>query len=142
LIGAALRVLKRRLAESGEDKDSGAFVFPGPGQSGHLIDLKKPWTEFRKRARLEKYHIHDLRHTCASYQAIAGVSLQQIGASLGHQSMQSTEIYAHLLDQAVRTGRESGHATQLQMMKASKRRAKLDARKPKLPKLLKQAVSA
>lgn len=46
--------------------------------------------------------IHDLRRTFGSYQAITGSSLAIIGKSLGHKSMQSTEIYARLNQQPVR----------------------------------------
>jgi integrase len=107
------------------------FVFPGPGRTGHLTDIKKPWQEFRKRAGLENFRIHDLRHTHASYQSIAGVSLQQIGKSLGHRSLQSTQIYAELHDEAVRGARESGQAKMLELMTAARKRAKT-TRKPRL----------
>lgn len=131
LLDVAVNVLKRRRTEI---PDSVEYVFPGPGRTGHLINLKKPWDEFRKRAKLNDFRIHDIRHTCASYQSISGVSLQQIGASLGHRSTQSTQIYAHLHDEAVRAARMSGQAKMLQMMKAARKRAKITARKPKLLK--------
>ncbi len=41
-------------------------------------------------------HIHDIRRTFGSYQAITGASLQIIGKSLGHKSAQSTQVYARL----------------------------------------------
>lgn len=41
-------------------------------------------------------HIHDIRRTFGSYQAITGASLQIIGKSLGHKSTQSTQVYARL----------------------------------------------
>lgn len=45
---------------------------------------------------LNDIRIHDLRRTFGSYQAIAGTSLQVIGKSLGHKSLQSTQVYARL----------------------------------------------
>lgn len=39
---------------------------------------------------------HDLRHTCASLLAQAGVDLYTIGQILGHKSTQTTARYAHL----------------------------------------------
>jgi integrase len=128
LLPNALGVLERRRARI----TKGVYVFPGVGKTGHLIDLKKPWNEFRKRAGLTDFRLHDLRHTHASYLAIAGVPLQQIGAALGHRSLQSTEVYAHLHDEAVRAGRESGQAKMLKMMRGAKKRAKIAARKQKL----------
>jgi len=41
-------------------------------------------------------HLHDVRRTFGSYQAITGASLQIIGKSLGHKSSQSTQVYARL----------------------------------------------
>jgi integrase len=129
LLPAAMAVLKRRRKEVPESSE---YVFPGPGKTRHIIDLKKPWDAFRKRANLEKFHIHDIRHTVASWAAIANTPLQQIGTALGHRSLQSTQRYAHLIDESVRAARESGQAKMLQMMKAAKKRAKLTVRKPKL----------
>lgn len=47
--------------------------------------------------------IHDLRRTNGSYQAMTGASLPQIGKALNHKSVQATQIYAHLHDEATRT---------------------------------------
>lgn len=41
--------------------------------------------------------IHTLRHTFGSHLAQAGVALQKIQQWMGHSSIQTTEIYAHLL---------------------------------------------
>lgn len=41
-------------------------------------------------------HVHDIRRTFGSYQAITGASLQIIGKSLGHKSPLSTQVYARL----------------------------------------------
>jgi integrase len=46
--------------------------------------------------------LHDLRRTFGSYQAIAGSSLSVIGESLGHKSLQATQIYARLNLEPVR----------------------------------------
>jgi integrase len=126
LLPAALEVLKRRDAEKVE---GAIYVFPGVGATGHLIELKKPWDAFRKRAAIPHIRIHSLRRTVASYMAIHGVSLQQIAAALGHRSMQSTLVYAKLCDESTRAARETGQAKMVEMMKAAKRRARLTAPK-------------
>lgn len=63
------------------------------------------YKKFLKRIKLENIQlpvaftdirIHDIRRTFGSYQAITGASLQVIGKSLGHKSIQSTQIYARL----------------------------------------------
>jgi integrase len=126
LLPAALEVLKRRESEKVE---GAIYVFPGVGATGHLIELKKPWDAFRKRAGIPHIRIHSLRRTVASYMAIHGVSLQQIAAALGHRSMQSTLVYAKLCDESTRAARKTGQAKMVEMMKAAKRRARLAAPK-------------
>lgn len=52
--------------------------------------------------------LHDLRRTFGSYQAMSGSSLQVIGKSLGHKSVQATQIYARLTVESVRDSIEKG----------------------------------
>jgi integrase len=118
---AAIEVLERREAEAIE---GAVYVFPGVGKQGHVLDLKKAWSEFRLRAQIPDIHIHDLRRTVGSYAALGGASLQQIGAMLGHRSLQSTEVYARLADLATKETRELGERKMLQLMAATKKRAK------------------
>jgi integrase len=125
----ALAVLKRRRTTA---PDSEVFVFPGVSKSGHLMDLKKPWQSFRKRADIPDVHVHDIRRTVASYQAIAGESLQKIAATLGQKSLQSTLVYAKLQDEAVRDSKAVGEAKRREMMEEAKKRLKASGRKPKL----------
>lgn len=56
---------------------------------------------------LDDIHIHDIRRTLGSYQAINGSSLQIIGRSLGHKSTQATQVYARLIIDPVRTSVQS-----------------------------------
>jgi len=50
--------------------------------------------------------LHDIRRTFGSYQAMTGASLQIIGKSLGHKSMQATQIYARLNLAPIRSSTE------------------------------------
>lgn len=59
-----------------------------------IIDSKKQKIELP--IGLMDIHLHDIRRTFGSYQAITGASLQIIGKSLGHKSPQSTQVYARL----------------------------------------------
>jgi integrase len=119
LLPAVMEVLKRRRREISKDEP---FVFPSHGRTGHLVDLKKKWGEFRKRAGMEDLHVHDLRRTCGSYAAMSGVGLPAVGQLLGHKSLASTAIYARFDKSAVRDARERGQQTMLQMMRKAKRR--------------------
>lgn len=72
------------------------FVFPGVGKTGHLIEPKSAWQRVLNRAGISDLRIHDLRRTLGSWQAAQGTSLQIIGKSLGHKSLETTRIYARL----------------------------------------------
>ena len=89
----AAAVLARRIEGR---KAECAWVFPSHGESGHIVDLKRAWEDFRKRAGVPDLRIHDLRRTLGSWQADAGVSLPTIGKSLGHKSLQATEVYSQV----------------------------------------------
>jgi integrase len=51
-----------------------------------------------KRAQLQDFRLHDLRHTFASYQAMAGVAGRGLQALLGHRDARMTMRYSHLSD--------------------------------------------
>lgn len=59
--------------------------------------------------------IHDIRRTFGSYQAISGASLQIIGKSLGHKSQQSTQVYARLHNDPVRSSIDAATAAMLSL---------------------------
>jgi integrase len=87
----ALTVLEnRKLASTSE------WIFPGRGTSGHLEEPKKAWRRILKAASITDLRLHDLRRTLGSWQAATGASLPIIGKSLGHTSLEATQIYARL----------------------------------------------
>ena len=85
-----------------KDVNGCAWVFPGAGKTGHITEHKSAWKRIIERADLADVRPHDLRRTLGSWQAMRGVPLLQIGKSLGHRSIQSTEIYARLQMDTVR----------------------------------------
>lgn len=55
-----------------------------------------------KRAKLEDFRLHDLRHTFASYQAMSGVAGRGLQVLLGHKDARMTMRYSHLSDSYLR----------------------------------------
>lgn len=97
----ALVILKeRKLALKIVDLTGAALVFPSRVSRRQSIDLRTPWRTSLKRAGIEGFHWHDLRHSTASFMAAHGASLLEIGAVLGHKSAQTTRRYAHLTEKA------------------------------------------
>lgn len=86
-----MEILKRRRKTA-----RSLFVFPGSGQTGHLVDIKRAWMRLLDRAGIEDLRVHDLRRTFGSWMLADGQSLSVIGKALGHKDIQSTMVYARL----------------------------------------------
>ena len=78
-------------------------MFPGTKDRAHLVGLQKIWHRLRNRAELPDVRLHDLRHSFASVGAAGGDSLLIIGRLLGHRNAASTQRYAHLGDDPLRS---------------------------------------
>jgi integrase len=114
----AIAVLRKRKKQR---KDDSPWVFPSFGKAGHIVDLKGAWALLLKRAKITNLRQHDLRRTLASWQAKQGSSLLIIGKSLGHKSLDSTEVYSQLDLAPVRSSMASATAA---MHAASKKKPK------------------
>ncbi len=64
--------------------------------------VKRSFSTACRRAGIENYRIHDMRHTCAAWLVSAGVPLTEVRDLLGHSSVKMTERYAHLAPENVR----------------------------------------
>jgi integrase len=60
------------------------------------IDIKKSWMEALKRAGIEDYHFHDLRHQFCTFAAGMGASNIELQTAMGHSSLQMLLRYTNL----------------------------------------------
>jgi integrase len=95
IIGRALDVLKERSRFRTLGND---LLFPAPTKPEVPCDIDRAFAQARDTAGLKDFRFHDLRHTAASYLAMAGCSLAEIGQVLGHKDSRVTARYAHLCD--------------------------------------------
>jgi integrase/recombinase XerD len=80
------------------------FVFAKPNGFAYHEDV--PTKAFKRACRKvgvdEKIHFHSLRHSFASFLVQKKVALYDVQKLLGHSSITTTEIYAHLNNDALK----------------------------------------
>lgn len=74
-----------------------------PIESGHL---RRSFRLALKKAGIEDFHFHDLRHTFATRLVQAGIELYKVQRLLGHKSPMLTQRYAHHYPESLRDGVE------------------------------------
>ena len=95
LVGLAFDVLKER---SKVRRLGCEFVFPARMGNGSWSPTSKEWKRTIKKAGLENFRIHDMRHSAASTMAMSGMTVLEIAAVLGHKTLSMTQRYSHLAD--------------------------------------------
>ena len=80
--------------------EGNSYVLPSVEKEKHYTGLQKVWQEIRAWEGLSDVRIHDLRHSFASVGVLGGDSLLMIGKLLGHKDSKTTQMYAHLADDA------------------------------------------
>ncbi|HUD00807.1 MAG TPA: site-specific integrase, partial [Rhabdochlamydiaceae bacterium] len=95
LVGHALELLRQHGSIRRIDT---VLVFPAiRGQKPQkVLNFRGAWETALKSAAIDDFRFHDLRHSCASYLAMNGASLAEIGELLGHKNLQVTRRYSHL----------------------------------------------
>jgi integrase len=92
LVGHAFDLMAERAKVRRIDTD---LVFPGR-KKNRAVDLRTPFETALKRAGIEDFRWHDLRHSAASYLAMNGATLAEIAEVLGHKTLAMVKRYAHL----------------------------------------------
>ena len=99
------RLILRRLthqvtrAKDRHDSTTGAPASPHPfchHDGSRILRIDRSFHSALKRANIDEFRFHDLRHTFGSHLTMRGVPLETIGALLGHNDPKMTKRYAHL----------------------------------------------
>lgn len=102
IVPEALALLKARKAARDQTPvvalRNPGLVFPSRVTASKPVALRTPWETALRRAGIEAFRWHDLRHSAASFMAKSGASLLEIGQVLGHKSANTTKRYAHLTE--------------------------------------------
>jgi integrase len=72
------------------------LVFPSPKTGKKLGNCDSSWGNLLKRAGIENFRWHDMRHDFASQLVMKGVDLNTTRELMGHADMKMTLRYAHL----------------------------------------------
>lgn len=91
--------LEKKLNEWREQSPDSLVVIPWDKKT---TTLSCGFTRIRKRTGLTHGSLHSLRHSFASHLAMAGIDLLRIGQMMGHSSVTTTQMYAHLLPSSLR----------------------------------------
>jgi integrase len=76
--------------------DGNPYIFPAPTTGRPMPNVFFPWDRIRKRAGLQDFRLHDLRHSFASFLVNDGERLNVVQKLLGHTNPRTTQRYAHL----------------------------------------------
>jgi len=91
----ALQTLKAVHAKTGDQPHVFAHL-EGRFAGGPVTDVKIAFNGAVRRAKIQNFRFHDLRHTFCSWLALRGVPLTAIQKLAGHASIKMTLRYAHL----------------------------------------------
>lgn len=83
------------------------WVFPGPGNSGHLISIQKSHRRAVRKAGLDSFPFYCWRHTFGTRCAESGMDRHTLAKLMGHSSPRITEkYYIHVTEPHISSGFE------------------------------------
>lgn len=72
-----------------------SYVFGNPHTQNRYFDLKRSFDSICKKANIENFRFHDLRHTAGTRMAADCIDLGTVKEILGHADIKTTMRYAH-----------------------------------------------
>lgn len=101
----AAEVLHRRRKEVESKPKRSAFVFPGAGNSGHIISLQHPHEDAIEEAKLQSFEFYCWRHTFGTRAAQSGMDRFTLARLMGHSSPAvAARYYVHVTETHVAAG--------------------------------------
>ena len=88
--------LRKVLEELKAKAGNSPYVFTQSDGKPFTNQVSKTFDETVRRAGIEDFHFHDLRHTFASRLVMAGEDLRTVQVLLGHKTINMTLRYTHL----------------------------------------------
>ncbi len=101
----AAGVLQRRKREAEAKPKKSEFVFPGAGNSGHIISFQHPHERAVTDAKLESFEFYCWRHTFGTRAAQSGMDRFSLARLMGHSSPAvAARYYVHVTETHVAAG--------------------------------------
>ncbi len=89
----AAQVLRRRKKEADAMPKPSPYVFPGDGNSGHIVSFQHPHEDALRNAKLEPFEFYCWRHTYGTRSAQSGMDRFTLCKFMGHSSPNVTSRY-------------------------------------------------
>ena len=103
----AAEVLHRRKKEADRNAECSLFVFPGAGDSGHIVSFQHPHRDAVENAGLEPFVFYSWRHTFGTRAAQSGMDRFSLARLMGHSSPSvAARYYVHVTEPHVAAGFE------------------------------------
>ncbi|MUN37862.1 tyrosine-type recombinase/integrase [Actinomadura litoris] len=124
--------LREHVEKFAQNGDDGLIFVGGKGALLRRANFRRNWLRALDKAGLKGVRFHDLRHTGNTLAAIAGATLPELKARMGHASDRAAMIYLHATDERHREIADTLSAmARAEMKKARKRSGTQRARKRK-----------